>query len=134
VEFPLGDTAGRSCYGTNGGNSVILKPSELTPLVGLKIEEVFKHAGLPSNVLQVITGDGATGAALVASGVDKIMFTGSVATGKRVAAAAAVNLTPVVLELGGKDPMSCSKMPISSPLRAPPSGVRFQTLARRVLP
>jgi len=103
--FPWAIPLGEVVMALMAGNSVILKPSELTPLVGLKIEEVFKHAGLPSNVLQVITGDGATGAALVASGVDKIMFTGSVATGKRVAAAAAVNLTPVVLELGGKDPM-----------------------------
>ena len=87
------------------GNSVVLKPSELTPLTALKIQEVLSRAGLPENVLQVVTGDGSTGAALVASGIDKIMFTGSVATGRRVAAAAAKYLIPVVLELGGKDPM-----------------------------
>jgi acyl-CoA reductase-like NAD-dependent aldehyde dehydrogenase len=87
------------------GNSVVLKPSELTPLTALKIHEVLSRAGLPENVLQVVTGDGSTGAALVASGVDKIMFTGSVATGRRVAEAAAKYLIPVVLELGGKDPM-----------------------------
>jgi succinate-semialdehyde dehydrogenase/glutarate-semialdehyde dehydrogenase len=87
------------------GNTVVLKPSELTPLTGLKIKDVFKRAGLADGVLQVVTGDGSTGAALVGAGVDKIMFTGSVATGKRVAEAAAKYLTPVVLELGGKDPM-----------------------------
>jgi len=87
------------------GNAVVLKPSELTPLTGLKIREVFDRAGMGDGALQVVTGDGSTGAALVASGVDKIMFTGSVATGKRVAEAAAKYLTPVVLELGGKDPM-----------------------------
>jgi acyl-CoA reductase-like NAD-dependent aldehyde dehydrogenase len=87
------------------GNAVVLKPSELTPLTGLKIKDVFKRAGLADGVLQVVTGDGSTGAALVGAGVDKIMFTGSVATGKRVAEAAAKYLTPVVLELGGKDPM-----------------------------
>ena len=87
------------------GNTVVLKPSELTPLTGLKIKEVFNRAGLPDGVLQVVTGDGSTGAALVGAGVDKIMFTGSVATGRRVAEAAAKYLTPVVLELGGKDPM-----------------------------
>src|SRR6267378_3281548 len=87
------------------GNAVVLKPSELTPLTGLKIKNVFKSAGLADGVLQVVTGDGSTGAALVGAGVDKIMFTGSVATGKRVAEAAAKYLTPVVLELGGKDPM-----------------------------
>jgi acyl-CoA reductase-like NAD-dependent aldehyde dehydrogenase len=87
------------------GNAVVLKPSELTPLTALKINDVFSRAGLPENVCQVVTGDGSTGAALVASGVDKIMFTGSVATGRRVAEAAAKYLIPVVLELGGKDAM-----------------------------
>jgi succinate-semialdehyde dehydrogenase/glutarate-semialdehyde dehydrogenase len=87
------------------GNAVVLKPSELTPLVGLKIGEVFRSAGLPDNLLTVLTGDGATGAALVEAGVDKIMFTGSVATGRRVAEAAARKLIPCVLELGGKDPL-----------------------------
>src|SRR2546425_6558163 len=87
------------------GNAAVLKPSELTPLTGIKIKEVLARAGFPDGVLEVVTGDGATGAALVGAGVDKIMFTGSVATGKRVAEAAAKYLTPVVLELGGKDPM-----------------------------
>src|SRR5437667_7460234 len=87
------------------GNAVVLKPSELTPLTSLRIKDVFNRAGLADSLLQVTTGDGSTGAALVGAGVDKIMFTGSVATGKRVAEAAAKYLTPVVLELGGKDPM-----------------------------
>jgi len=87
------------------GNSVVLKPSELTPLSALKIGEVFKEAKLPPGLLEIVTGDGTTGAALVEANVNKIMFTGSVDTGKRVAEAAAKHLTPVVLELGGKDPM-----------------------------
>ena len=87
------------------GNSAVLKPSELTPLTAMKIHDALSRAGLPENVFQVVTGDGSTGAALVASGVDKIMFTGSVATGRRVAEAAAKYLIPVVLELGGKDAM-----------------------------
>jgi succinate-semialdehyde dehydrogenase/glutarate-semialdehyde dehydrogenase len=87
------------------GNTVVLKPSELTPMTGLKVKEILDRAGLPDGALQVVTGDGSTGAALVGAGVDKIMFTGSVATGRRVAEAAAKYLTPVVLELGGKDPM-----------------------------
>ena len=87
------------------GNSVVLKPSELTPFSALKIGEVFKQAQLADGLLNIVTGDGTTGAALVDAGVDKIMFTGSVNTGKRVAEAAAKHLTPVVLELGGKDPM-----------------------------
>lgn len=87
------------------GNAVVVKPSELTPLTALKLAEVFQRAGLPEGLLTVVTGDGSTGTALVKAGVDKIMFTGSVATGKRVAALAAETLTSVVLELGGKDPM-----------------------------
>jgi acyl-CoA reductase-like NAD-dependent aldehyde dehydrogenase len=87
------------------GNAVVVKPSEFTPLTGLKIADVFKQAELPDSLLEIVTGDGATGAALVEAGVNKIMFTGSVNTGKHVAEAAAKHLTPVVLELGGKDPM-----------------------------
>src|SRR3989442_6741862 len=87
------------------GNAIVLQPSELTPLTGLKIKDVFDRAGLADGLLQVVTGDGSTGAALVGSGVDKIMFTGSGDIGRRVAEAAAKYLTPVVLELGGKDPM-----------------------------
>jgi len=99
--IPLGEVA----MSLMAGNTIILKPSELTPFTGLKIGEIFTRAGLPENVVQVVTGDGTTGAALVDSAPDKIMFTGSVATGKKIAAAAAKNLTSVVLELGGKDPM-----------------------------
>jgi acyl-CoA reductase-like NAD-dependent aldehyde dehydrogenase len=86
------------------GCTVVLKPSEVTPTVGLAIGELF--AGGPwGDIVQVVTGGGATGEALVRSGVDKVCFTGSVRTGKRVMAAAADTLTPVLLELGGKDPM-----------------------------
>jgi succinate-semialdehyde dehydrogenase/glutarate-semialdehyde dehydrogenase len=103
--FPLSIPLGEIAMALMAGNSVVLKPSELTPLIALRIEEIFREAALPANVLKVATGDGAAGAALVRAGVDKVMFTGSVATGKRVAAMAAETLTPVVLELGGKDPM-----------------------------
>jgi acyl-CoA reductase-like NAD-dependent aldehyde dehydrogenase len=103
--FPWAIPLGEVVMALMAGNAVVLKPSELTPLIGLKIADVFKRARLPEGTLQVLTGDGTTGAALVEAGVDKIMFTGSVATGKRVAEAAAKTLTPVVLELGGKDPM-----------------------------
>ncbi|HEV8428084.1 MAG TPA: aldehyde dehydrogenase family protein [Pyrinomonadaceae bacterium] len=87
------------------GNAVVVKPSELTPLTALRIADVFKKAQLPEGMVQIVTGDGSTGAALVDAGVNKIMFTGSVNTGKHVAETAAKHLTPVVLELGGKDPM-----------------------------
>jgi len=87
------------------GNAVVLKPSELTSLCGLKLAGLLYEAGVPKDVFQVLIGDGATGGALVASAIDKLVFTGSVATGKRIAQAAAARLLPVVLELGGKDPM-----------------------------
>jgi len=103
--YPFSIPCGQVMMALMAGNTVILKPSEFTPLIGLKIQEVFEAVGLPKNVLQVIPGDGSTGAALVHSGVNKIVFTGSVATGKRIMEAAAKTLTPVVLELGGKDPM-----------------------------
>jgi acyl-CoA reductase-like NAD-dependent aldehyde dehydrogenase len=103
--FPWAIPLGEVVMALMAGNSVVLKPSELTPLTGLKIADVFRRAGLADGLLEVVTGDGTTGAALVEAGVDKIMFTGSVATGRRVALAAAKTLTPVVLELGGKDPM-----------------------------
>ncbi|MDQ3472729.1 MAG: aldehyde dehydrogenase family protein [Acidobacteriota bacterium] len=103
--FPLATPAQEIVMALVAGNSVVLKPSELTTLTALKLGEIFHAAGVPSGLLEIITGDGATGASLIDARVDKIMFTGSVATGKRVAAAAAKHLTPVVLELGGKDPM-----------------------------
>ena len=103
--FPWATPLGEVVMALMAGNAAVLKPSELTPLTGMKIKEVLGRAGSPDGVLEVVTGDGSTGAALVGAGVDKIMFTGSVATGRRVAEAAAKYLIPVVLELGGKDPM-----------------------------
>jgi acyl-CoA reductase-like NAD-dependent aldehyde dehydrogenase len=103
--FPLGTPAEEVAMALMAGNAVVLKPSELTPLIAVKLGDVFRRAGLPEDLLQVVTGDGGTGAALVEARVDKLIFTGSVATGRRVAQAAAKYLTPVVLELGGKDPM-----------------------------
>lgn len=103
--FPLATPADEVVMALMAGNAVVLKPSELTPLIALKLEDIFRRAGLPPGLLHVLIGDGSTGAALIDARVDKIMFTGSVATGKRVAEAAAKYLTPVVLELGGKDPM-----------------------------
>jgi acyl-CoA reductase-like NAD-dependent aldehyde dehydrogenase len=87
------------------GDTVVLKPSEVTPLVGIEIGKLFADAGTHPDVVQVVTGGAATGDALVRSGVQKIAFTGSARTGKLVVQAAAETLTPVLLELGGKDPM-----------------------------
>jgi len=87
------------------GNAVMVKPSEFTPLVALELESLLHAAGVPGDVFRVLVGDGATGAALLGAEIDKVVFTGSVATGKRIASVAAGRLLPVVLELGGKDPM-----------------------------
>ncbi len=86
------------------GNAVILKPSEVTPYSGKLVGDLFERAGLPYGVLQVLLGDGETGAALVEAGVDKIAFTGSVATGRKIGESCGRRLIPCTLELGGKDP------------------------------
>jgi len=86
------------------GNAVVLKPSEYTPLTSLRVAEIAHDAGLPDGVFQVVAGRGEAGAALTAA-ADMIFFTGSAATGKQVAQAAAARLVPYVLELGGKSPM-----------------------------
>jgi acyl-CoA reductase-like NAD-dependent aldehyde dehydrogenase len=87
------------------GNAVVLKPSEVTPFSGQLVERLFQEAGLPDGVFQLVQGDGETGAALVEADVDKISFTGSVRTGRKIAEACGRRLVPCTLELGGKDPM-----------------------------
>jgi succinate-semialdehyde dehydrogenase/glutarate-semialdehyde dehydrogenase len=88
------------------GNGVVLKPSELTPLTAAWIPRVLEEAGVPAGLVQVVQGEAAVGEALVAEpGIAKVFFTGSVTAGRRVAAAAGARGCPVVLELGGKDPM-----------------------------
>jgi acyl-CoA reductase-like NAD-dependent aldehyde dehydrogenase len=102
--FPFELAVSESVTAMLAGCTVIVKPSEVTPLIALWAEELFKESGLPDNVLQIATGLGATGAALVGV-VDRICFTGSTATGRKVAVACAERLIPCTLELGGKDPM-----------------------------
>jgi acyl-CoA reductase-like NAD-dependent aldehyde dehydrogenase len=102
--YPLANSFGDAIPALAAGNSVILKPSEVTPLSSLQLAEGLRECGMPEHVFQVATGRGAAGAALIDE-VDMIMFTGSTATGKKVMARAAETLTPVSLELGGKDPM-----------------------------
>jgi len=87
------------------GNTVVLKPSEVTPFSGRLVEELFAAAGLPEGAFNLVLGDGETGAALVEADVDKISFTGSVRTGRKVGEACGRRLVPCTLELGGKDPM-----------------------------
>jgi acyl-CoA reductase-like NAD-dependent aldehyde dehydrogenase len=102
--YPLTNAFGDCIPALVAGNAVVLKPSEITPLTSLLIEEGFKAVGGPRDVFQVATGRGDTGAALVDT-ADMIHFTGSTRTGKRIMERAAATLTPVSLELGGKDPM-----------------------------
>jgi acyl-CoA reductase-like NAD-dependent aldehyde dehydrogenase len=102
--YPLTNSFGDAIPAMAAGNAVILKPSEVTPLTSLLLAEAMRECGLPEGVFQVAPGYGDIGAELIDQ-VDMIMFTGSTATGKKVMARAAETLTPVSLELGGKDPM-----------------------------
>jgi acyl-CoA reductase-like NAD-dependent aldehyde dehydrogenase len=103
--YPFSIPATETLAALVAGNAVVLKPSEFTSLVALELQSLLYAAGVPKDVFQVIVGDGLTGAALLHSPIDKLVFTGSLATGKRIAVEAAEKLLPVVLELGGKDPM-----------------------------
>ena len=102
--FPLTMTLGEALPALIAGNAVVIKPSELTPLSAIFGAEIAAKAGFPENLLQVVTGYGATGETLIDC-ADMIAFTGSVETGKLVMRRAAERLIPVSLELGGKDPM-----------------------------
>ncbi len=87
------------------GNAVVLKPAPATTLVGLKLGEIFRKAGLPDGVLNVVAVDDRLAPALVEDPrIGKVVFIGSVGTGRKVMTSAATNVTPVLLELGGKDP------------------------------
>ena len=103
--YPLSIPAVETLGALVTGNAVVLKPSEFTSLVAKELESLLHSAGVPPEVFQVLPGDGATGAALLNSPIDKLVFTGSVPTGKKIAQAAAARTLPVLLELGGKDPM-----------------------------
>ena len=102
--YPIANCFGDAIPALMAGNAVILKPSEVTPLSSLLMEEGMRAAGLPQDVMLTATGQGETGAAVVEE-TDMIMFTGSTRTGKKIMGKAAETLTPVSLELGGKDPM-----------------------------
>jgi acyl-CoA reductase-like NAD-dependent aldehyde dehydrogenase len=102
--YPLTNSFGDCIPALAAGNSVVLKPSEVTPLTSLLLAEGLRECGLPQDVFAVATGRGETGAALIEE-VDMVMFTGSTRTGRKVAEAAAKRLIPCSLELGGKDPM-----------------------------
>ena len=103
--YPVFTPMGSIVYALAAGNAVVFKPSEYTPAVGVFLADAFREAVPEQPVFQVVTGFGETGAALCRAGVDKLAFTGSAPTGKKIMAACAETLTPVVLELGGNDPL-----------------------------
>ena len=102
--FPLLMLAWKVAPALAAGNTIILKPAEYTPLTALLFADLSREAGLPKGVLNIITGDGETGAALVAAPVDKIAFTGSTAVGRKIRQATAGTGKALTLELGGKSP------------------------------
>src|SRR5689334_20596725 len=103
--YPVFTPMGSIAYALPAGNTVVFKPSEFTPAVGKWLVDTFAEIVPEQPVLQLVTGFGDTGAALCRAGVDKIAFTGSARTGKKVMAACAETLTPVLMECGGKDAM-----------------------------
>ena len=102
--FPFSIPVGETLMALIAGNAVVLKPSEITTAIALKAKELHDACGLPRDLFQVVPGRGPTGAALIDAGVDQVLFTGSVATGRKVAADCGERLIPCTLELGGKAP------------------------------
>jgi len=103
--YPLAIPMAQLIPALAAGNAVVLKPSELTPATGALIGEIAARAKLPENLVQVVQGGAEIGGALIDAAPDKLFFTGSVETGRKIAAACAAKLIPSVLELGGKDAM-----------------------------
>ena len=103
--YPLAIPLGQIIPAVVAGNAVVCKTSDFTPQCGALIEKLFADAGFPKDFVTVIQGSGEVGRALIDAEPDKICFTGSVETGRRVAEACATRLIPTVLELGGKDAM-----------------------------
>ena len=103
--FPLLMLAWKVAPALAAGNTVVLKPAEYTPLTALAFAEIAREAGLPKGVLNIVTGDGATGAALTGHpGIDKVAFTGSTAVGRVIRRQIAGSGKALTLELGGKSP------------------------------
>ena len=110
------------------GNAVVIKPSEVTPFSGRLFVDLFRAAGFPTDLVQCVDGDGETGAALIEAGVDKLSFTGSTATGRKVGEACGRNLIPFTLELGGKDAaIVCADADLDRAVSGVISGCMFNT-------
>ncbi|CAN5531849.1 aldehyde dehydrogenase family protein [soil metagenome] len=103
--FPLTNSFGDCIPALAAGNAVVLKPAQITPLTSLLMAECMEECGAPEDVFGVVTGKGSVLGPALIDAVDVVMFTGSTETGKRVMAQAAETITPVYLEMGGKDPM-----------------------------
>ena len=103
--YPLAIPMGQIISAVAAGNAVVCKTSEFTPKCGERIGKMFLDSGFPANFVNIVQGGGEIGQALIDARPDKVLFTGSVATGRRVAEACAKQLIPSVLELGGKDAM-----------------------------
>ena len=117
--FPFVIPMGTVITALLAGNAVVVKPSEVTPLVMLKAKEIYDATGLPEDLFGVVVGYGDAGQALVESGIQKLVFTGAVETGKKVAAACGARLIPCVMELGGKAPLiACSDCDLERTARA----------------
>jgi succinate-semialdehyde dehydrogenase/glutarate-semialdehyde dehydrogenase len=117
--FPFGIAAGELVMALIAGNGVVHKPSEVTPLIAVRTKEIYDAVGLPGDLFQVITGRGPAGAAMIDAGIDYCVFTGSTATGKKVAAACGERLIPCTMELGGKAPaVICADADVERTARA----------------
>jgi succinate-semialdehyde dehydrogenase/glutarate-semialdehyde dehydrogenase len=103
--YPLAIPLSQIIPAVAAGNAVVCKTSDFTPQCGALIEKLFTDAGFPKDLVKIVQGGGEVGQALIDAAPDKVMFTGSVSTGRRVAEACAKKLIPSVLELGGKDAM-----------------------------
>src|SRR3989441_12102671 len=103
--YPLAIPLGQIIPAVAAGNAVVCKTSDFTPQCGALIEKLFIDAGFPENLVAFVQGGGEVGQALIDASPDKVLFTGSGGTGRRVAEACAKRLIPSVLELGGKDAM-----------------------------
>lgn len=117
--FPFSIPLGDAVAALVAGSAVVIKPSDVTPLVLETAKRIFDGCGLPQDLLQLVHGAGETGQALIESGIQKLVFTGGVSTGRKVAAACGAALVPCVMELGGKAPLvACADCDLERTARA----------------
>lgn len=126
--FPVAIAMGEAAMALLAGNAAVVKPSEITPLSALWCKKKFDEAGLDPNLLRIVTGYGETGSALLQGDVQMICFTGSVATGRKIAAACGERLIPCIVELGGKAPfIVCQDADLDRAARAAVFGAFFNS-------